>query len=340
MPPDVAPAAPATTPNQPAQQQAKLDPQNTQNSGAGRAAAKSSPDLTPIDGGEQAKPKADPKAAWKEFGKSFGKTLKFKGEERSLADLDPESAYDLMLKGHGATKLVEESKAKSAEAEKVLAAKKAIESGNDEEALEAILAIGGKRGVALLQKLQAQQAERAELEANISPEVKALLEENERLSAEQKKWQAEQTKLKQAEQAKVEEQVMHETRTKVVEMAGGLLKALNLPAGKAEVMAPHVGRAMQEAMDVGVDPFDPQYTDRVIARANELAQESVFGVFDGLSPDETYDALGPERVAKLARVHLTRRNLKAAAPLGTPRQTPKAAPKDAPKLGDPKYLRL
>ena len=338
MPPDVAPSAAPVTPNQPTQQ-TKVDPQNPQNSGAGRAVAKSSPDMTPIDGGEESKPKADPKAAWKEFGKSFGKSLKYKGEERSLADLEPDAAYDLMLKGHGATKLVEEARAKSTEADKVLAAKKAIESGNDEEALDAILAIGGKRGVALLQKLQAQQAERAELEANISPEVKALLEENERLQGESKKWQAEQAKAKQAEQAKLEEQVMHETRTKVVEMAGGLLKAFNLPAGKAEVMAPHVGRAMQEAMDVGVDPFDPQYADRVVARANELAQQAVFGTFDGMSDDETYDALGAERVAKLARVHLTRRGLKAAAPVATSRPQTKQQQPGAPKLGEPGYLR-
>lgn len=337
MPPDVAPAAaPAPT-----QSQGKpTDPNQPNNSGGARSAPAKSAELTPITGkpAEGTESKPDPKKAWQEFGKSYGKTIKFKGEERSLADLEPDAAWDLMQKGHGASKLVEEAKATRTEAEKVLAVKKAIESGNDDEALEAILAIGGKRGVELLKKFEAKQQQRAELDKNLPPEVKALLEENERLQGESKKWQAEQAKLKQAEQAKLEEQEMTTTRVKVVEMAGGLLKALNLPAGKAEVMAPYVARALKEAADVGVDAFDPQYSGQVVARAQELAKAAVFDTFDGLTPDETYDAIGAERFRKLAKVHLARQGLKSQGAPVAPKQA-KPEQSKAPKLGEPGYLR-
>lgn len=285
-------------------------------------------------------PKPDPKAKWKDSLKDSPWKVKHKGEERALADFDPEELTSLAQRGYGATKLAEEANKKTAEAEKILAVRKAIEEGDDDAALDAILSIGGKRGVALLQKMQAQQAERESTLKDVPPEVRALIEQNESMQAQMRQWQQQQQQAQRAEQEKAQQALVEKTRSEAQDVALGVVKALKLPEGMVPAMVPHVARAMREALEVGLELGQDVPPERIAARAQELAQASVFGVLDSLPEAQLYEALGAERVAKLAREHLTRHRM--AKQPATPEAARPAPAKEKPlnvfNLGDPRYL--
>lgn len=325
-----APAAPATP--APAAKEAPTNPFEAPKG----AKAPPKADAAPAQAEE---PKPDPKAKWRDSLKDSPWKVKHKGEEKALADFDPEELTSLAQRGYGATKLAEEANKKAAEADKVLAVRRAIEEGDDEAALDAILSIGGKRGVALLQKLQAQQSERESALKDVPPEVRALVEQNEAMQRQLREFQQAQESAKRAEAEKAQQALVEKTRSEAQDVALSVVKALKLPEGMVPAMVPHVARAMREALEVGLELGQDVPPERIAARAQELAQASVFGVLDSLPEAQLYEALGPDRVAKLAREHLTRHRMAkqpqaAAAPA-------KRAPEPTTnvfKLGDPRYI--
>jgi hypothetical protein len=282
----------------------------------------------------------DPKVRWKETLKDTPFKVKHKGEERSLADFDPDEVTGLVQRGYGATKLVEEANKTKAEAEKVLAAKRAIEEGDDETALEAILSIGGKRGVALLQKLQAQEAKREDALKGVPPEVRQLLEHNEKLQAQLREVEVSKRQAEHQEAQRQHQTLMAKTQQEAIELTGNVLKALNLPPEATGAFERYTVQAMREAMEVGLELGVDVPPERIAQRAQQLAQQNVFATLDAIPSAHLYDSLGAERVAKLAQEHLSRHRL-SKSPQQTQAQTQKQQPKQEAngyRLGDPKYL--
>lgn len=282
----------------------------------------------------------DHKAKWKETLKDAPWKLKHKGQEKSLAELDPEELVSYAQRGFGASKLVEEANKTRAEADKVLAAKKALAEGDDDAALEALMELGGKRAVELLSKAQQRNTQREDALKDVPPEVRQLIEQNEAMSKQLAEAKRAQQAQEQERARQAEAEVLKRTRAEAEEIGGQVLKALNLPPEALGHMVPHVARAMREVLEVGQELGVDVGPEQIVERARELAHTSVFGVLDSIPQDKLFEALGMERVAKLAR-ELTVRH-RQARPSAAATTKPRAEEKQSASvfaLGDPRYLR-
>ena len=315
-------------------------PENVTAAPAASAAQPANP-AQPAAPKPEATEEVDHKAKWKESLKDSPWKIKHKGQEKALAELDPEELVSYAQRGYGASKLVEEANRSRAEADKVLAAKKALAEGDDEAALEALVELGGKRGLELLQRAQARNAQREDALKDVPPEVRQLLEQNEALSKQVAEARRAQERQEQERVRASEAEMLRRTRAEAEEIGGKVLKALNLPPEALGHMVPHVARAMREVLELGQELGVDVGPEQIVERARELAHASVFGVLDSVPPQRLYDALGQERVAMLAREFAQRhKQMRGNAPAASaPKKTESTSNASVFALGDPRYLR-
>lgn len=280
----------------------------------------------------------DPKDLWRKAVK--GKTFKHKGADKNLEELDPDEATEMIRRGYGASELVAESKKTKAEADKILGLKKAIEEGDDNAALEAILEIGGKRGLKLLDQLRTQMAQREEEESTLTAAEKAAVQRataaEEKLAelerAEQKRTKDEEQKQYQREEA--------QTKTEAMGKVNELMKLLKgFPAERKDLLQPYVARAWRECIEAGDELGRDVSPEALIKRAEKLFRGSTSDFYGKLSPTEQFEFLGEEAVIKLSN-ELVRRRKGGASPAKPVTPAPKKTEttRDAPQLGDPRYL--
>lgn len=280
----------------------------------------------------------DPRDLWRKA--TSGKTFKHKGAEKKLEELDPDEAFEMIRRGYGASELVNEAKKTQTEAQKILAAKKAIAEGDDDAALEAILELGGKRGIQLLDRLRSEMAERAKEEETLTPkerELAARLQKTEEEAAQLKRDQQKRQKDEEERSFKAEEA---KTKTEALGKVNELFKLLKgFPAEKKDLLGPFVARAWREAIETGAELGRDIDAEAIIKRAEKLFRGSTSDFYGKLSTNEQFDFLGEEAVRKLS-IELVRRTKgapKPAAPAAVPAKKPDST-REAPQLGDPRYL--
>ncbi len=280
----------------------------------------------------------DPKDLWKKAVK--GKTFTHKGAAKNLEEIDPDEAAEYIRRGYGASEMVAEAKKTQSEASKILDMKKAIEEGDDNAALEAMMAIGGKRGLQLLQRLQKEMAAQQEEEAGLTDKERAAMQRAQ--AAEQKAAELERAEQKRAQEEEQKQYQREEVQTKT-EALGKVSELMKLikgfPAEKKDLLGPYVARAWREAIETGAELGKDVSADAIIKRAEKLFNGSTRDFYGKLSPTEQFEFLGEEAVAKLSAELVRRRRGGATAAKPVP-----AAPKkpdnarEAPELGDPRYL--
>lgn len=281
----------------------------------------------------------DPKDLWRKAVK--GKTFKHKGADKNLEELDPDEATEMIRRGYGASELVAESKKTKAEADKILGLKKAIEEGDDNAALEAIMEIGGQRGLKLLDQLRKQMAERDEAESTLTPAEKAA--HDRATAAEQKLAELERDAKKRAQDDEQKQYQREEAQTKTEAMGkvNELMKLLKgFPTEKRDLLQPFVARAWRECIEAGDELGKDVSPETLVKRAEKLFRGSTSDFYAKLSPTEQFEFLGEEAVIKLSNELVRRRKggVTAAKPVPPPAQKRTDNARDAPKLGDPGYL--
>ena len=279
----------------------------------------------------------DPKDLWKRFSK--GRTIKHAGKEKALEEFDPDEVPEMLRRGYGASQLVAEANKAKAEAEKVLAYKKAIAEGDDDAALEAIMEIGGERGLRLLDRLRGEMAKQQEESAGLSDKERAALERAQ--AAEQRAAQLEREQQKRAKDDEQKQAQRDEAQTKQEGLVkvGELMKGLKgFPKEKADLLLPYIARAWREAIETGAELGRDVPSEAVIKRAEALFRGSTQDFYGKLSPAEQYEFLGEEAVVKLSAELVRRR--KSTPVAAKPAQPPASKPAESSKveLGDPRYL--
>lgn len=307
------------------------------------APAKAAPAKQPLDAKEPVAAEAksddvDPKDLWKKAVK--GRTFKHKGADKNLEDLDPDEAVEMLRRGYGASELVAESKKTKAEAEKILNYKKAIEEGDDNAALEAIMEIGGPRGLKLLDKLRQQMAEQQESEESLTETERAAMRRAQ--AAEQRAAELERAEAKRAEETEQQQWKREEAQTKTEAMGkvNELMKLIkNFPPEKSDLLKPFVARAWRECIEAGDEIGRDVTPEALMKRAEKLFRGSTSDFYAKLSPSEQFEFLGEEAVRKLSSELVRRRNgvPAPARPVVAP-SAKKDSPREAPQLGDPRYL--
>ena len=279
----------------------------------------------------------DPRDLWRKATK--GRTFKHRGAEKSLEELDPDEATEMIRRGYGASEMVAEAKKTQGEAAKILALKQAISEGDDNAALDAIMEIGGERGLKLLDKLRAQMAQQDEESAGMTDRERAASQRAQ--AAEQRAQQLERAQAEHAKQQKQQQYAAEEAHVKQegLQKVGELLKlAKDFPPERAELLMPFVARAWREAIETGAELGRDVNPEAIIKRAEKLFRGSTSDFYGKLSPAEQFEFLGEKAVMRLSGELVRRRSGARVAPAPTAAQkTPEARGPDM--LGDPRYLR-
>ncbi|MDP2271264.1 MAG: hypothetical protein Q8K32_11070 [Archangium sp.] len=280
----------------------------------------------------------DPKDLWKKATK--GRTFKHKGAEKSLEELDPDEAAEYIRRGYGASEMVAEAKKTQSEASKILDLKKAIAEGDDDAALEAIMEIGGKRGLQLLDKLRQSMAAQEEEDAGLTDKERAAMQRAQ--AAEQKAAELERAEQKRAQEEEQKQYQREEVQTKT-EALGKVSELMKLikgfPPEKKDLLGPYVARAWREAIETGAELGKDVSPEAIIKRAEKLFRGSTSDFYGKLSPTEQFEFLGEEAVAKLSAELVRRRRGGATAAKPVPPAPKKTdTGREAPELGDPRYL--
>ena len=325
-----APAPAAAPQQQPSQPQQKSPPPPESKADAKEPKA-------PPPAAEQSQ--EDSRELWKRAVK--GKSIKHKGTERQLEELDPDEATEMIRRGFGASELVSEAKKTREQAEQVLSLKKAIAEGDDDAALQAIYELGGDRGIKLLDKLRTQMAQQQEEVEQMTPRERAAREEAERAKQELTKYQREKAEREAAEAKKQDEIEAANTKRDGMAKVSEVLKLTKgWPVEKGEMVLPFVARAWREAIVTGGELGRDVPPEAIIKRAEQLFRQHTSGFYSALSPVEQFEFLGEEAVEALSR-ELVRRRRGAPAAASKPAG---AAPKKSDGgrelilLGDPRYL--
>lgn len=257
----------------------------------------------------------------------YGK-LKANGREEVLDSPDKLKAALLdAARGRGASKLAEEAKREKAEAAQVKQRAQLLERALEGDA-EALRALGRVRP----EERQAQEKALAEL----PPEVRAVIEENEALRQQlEQRLAAEEQAKAQAEQAKAQA-LQRQYRDEGLGMARKLIEKLGA-AETAEGMLPYVLEAWRDLTNVGLEAGQDVGEEHVLTLAQQLFEQDTDKRFDRLAPKtflgsalRRLEALPPEDVVSSLSEKTARRWAKAIAQRlqGAKAQTA-AAPKPA-----------
>jgi hypothetical protein len=284
-----------------------------------------------------ASPAPDPKDLWKKA--VAGKTFKFKGVEKSLADIDPDEAVEHLRRGFGANEVVAEAKKTKAEAESVLSLRKRLAEGSDDEALDALVQFGGERGLKLLDSLRSRISSEQEQLSKLSDGERQHYEARQRAEQELEHYRKQEAQRKQEEAQREEQSVAAQVKQEAMTKAASLAKLLKgFPASKVDALGPHIARAWQESISLGMELGRDVSPDALVKRAEELFKASTHDFYGGMTPEEQFEFLGEEQVRKLSALLVSRLrgNVKPA-----PAKVAPAAPSRTstePMLGDPRYF--
>lgn len=201
--------------------------------------------------------------------------LKANGKEEVLDS--PEKLKALLLdaaRGKGASKLTEEAKREKSEA--------AQAKQQADLAMRALKGDAAARKALGLVDPAEEQAKEAAL-AEIPPEVRAILEENEALRAKMTQAEEQRAQLERAEQERREVAFREQVRTEALGFAKSLVEQLGT-GDEAEVLLPYTLRAMhdlgEEGLRMGVDVTPEQ----VQTLARQLFEVDGVGRVEKLSP--------------------------------------------------------
>jgi hypothetical protein len=218
----------------------------------------------------------------------YGK-LKANGKEELLDGPDKlKSALLDAARGRGASKLAEEAKREKAEAAQVRQRAELLERALEGDA-EALRQLGRVRP----EERQAQEKALAEL----PPEVRALIEENNALRQEQERRNQAEAQAQRAQETAKSQALQAKYREEGLAMARGLVSKLGT-AESAETMLPYVLQAWKDLTDVGLEAGEDVNEDHVVAMAQRLFEEDTDKRFDRLAP-KTFLGSAMKRLAAL-----------------------------------------
>lgn len=273
--------------------------------------------------------------------------LRHKGEEKSIESLeDLKIAILDAQRGRGASKLVEEAKkereAVAQQKAQLDAIREAMASGNPDDVEAAMQALAGERAQDVARLISERAKQREEQLSELTPRERQLLERNQRLEQEMQRRMDEEAQFKQQQLERQQQQQLESIRSEAKAQTIDLLKSLNLPEEKLEVMGPHIVRAMREAAELGQQIGRDIPLEAIKAQANHYAVESTRGVFEGLTPAQQYGFLGEKAVTGLVREFLQRKgktNIQQSAQQQQQAQNQEPTKQEGPRFGTPEYFK-
>ena len=273
--------------------------------------------------------------------------LRHKGEEKSIESLeDLKIAILDAQRGRGASKLVEEAKrereAVAQQKAQLDAIREALASGNPDDVEAAMQALAGERAQDVAKLISERARQREEQLSDLSPRERQLLERNQRLEQEMQRRMDEEAQFKQQQLERQQQQQLESIRAEAKAQTIDLLKSLNLPEEKLEVMGPHIVRAMREAAELGQQIGRDIPLEAIKAQANHYAVESTRGVFEGLTPSQQYSFLGEKAVTGLVREYLQRNGkskVQQSLQQTQQTQTQEQPKQTGPSFGTPEYFK-
>jgi len=258
---------------------------------AAAPAAPAAPANTSSDAPAKAAAEAPAPSAWtdddeRDFTERYKRSpyakIKVSGQER---EVDLKELRNHAQRGVGASKLVEETKARTAELEK-RAAEVEKREGLVKRALAGDFEARQALGMASPQEIRARQQE---MEAIPEP-VRQLLEEHNAAKSELEQLKAEAEKRQQAEEQRREQTEMLATKRQAVNFTHAVLQGLGLDKNErvVERMLPQVAGAIADLSDEGLEIGVDMTEELVMQRVKERL---------GGWEDEVFSALEPKRLA-------------------------------------------